>query len=814
MAEGSRKDSTFTESRGGNGLALPYESILSGRAIADNDDNDHRLLGDVSSSSGGSSEVYVTAGNKIDRRPIFNTYLFGEAAGTLISGKRIDRQWFYETLPDSSGTVYSYILMSVFNFSTSRYEMYYRPNQGGSMIPTIFTATRSCNDSTVPHLCTFSRGLAYIKGFPHSSTGEKLGTIIFDGSTGTPAYRWWGLLGPTVPARVEGWVGKLDTTISATATSMTVSAVSAPPATPFTVQLETEQITVGAKAGAGPYTLSTLTRAANGTTAQEHKSLVPVLHRSWAASTHKVEVKSGWRYSYAFKTNTGHISNRSPAESNPDLMPSNTGPFFNEIPDMTYEGHADTTNIPKIIFYRSTDGGGNDLELEEITNPGGGAQVYSDDSLGTGATSSTFADPLPDTSLKPALQGPSLDSNSPPPTVNFPLVVGTDQPSTSTSNLETWQGRIWMAIDNILYCSNNEETKAGIPEEAWEYGDNATFYKFTDKIVAIRATSTALYLLGATNTYIGTGTDKLSFAFQTISTSTSALAMDASVSFLDRVAFVTRDLRLCIITGESIDAVTEPIGAFPIVDNIDIKLTFYYSSLYQWLCVLIPKRVFSAIGKMLVYDFGRSMREGRDFWFPPWHGPWNSFCIMRVTGAAVGSSIFTVGAHDVNGATKSSGLVAMAFNTSGPDSSISNVAWGTSSFEFSIMIGPYKNPPGNHLNKMAIPHTTTALSYLRVDYDTPEGAATNIGMTVYYDMQTVATASSTGTDITTKQSAPTRRAQSTGYKTKEWRPHQVVQDLCIRIHRGDFSIDSGVSIHRVAVGFLPSGGPDSAGQGG
>lgn len=812
MAEGARFDSTFTESRGGQGLALPYENITTGRSFTDSDDNDHRLLGVVSSADG-SANVYCTAGNKIARRPVFNTYLMGEVAGTIISGKRIDRMWFYETLPDSSGTVYSYILMSVFNFTSSRWEMYYRPNQGGSLIPTIFTATRSCNDSTAPHLCTFSRGLAYIKGFPHSSTSEKLGTIIFDGSGGTAAYRWWGLLGPTVPARVEGWVGKLDADITATATSMTVSAVNDPPAVPFDVQIETEQITVGAKAGTGPFTLSTLTRAIKSTTAQEHKALLPVLHRSWATAAHKVEVKSGWQYSYALKTNTGHISNRAPGESNPDLMPSNTAPFFDQIPDLTYQGDADTTNIPKIIFYRTPDGGGNFLDLEEFANPGGGAQTYTDDSLGTGATSSTFSDPLPDTSLKPALLAPSLDSNSPPPTVNFPLVVGTDQPSTSTSNLETWQGRIWMAIDNVLYCSNNEETKAGIPEEAWEYGDNATFYRFPDKIVAIRATSSALYLLGSTNTYIGTGTDKLSFAFSTISTSTSALSQDASVTFLDRVAFVTRDMRLCIITGETIDTVTEPIGSIPLVDSIDVKLTFYYSALYQWLCVLIPRRVLTSVGKMLVYDFGRSQREGRDFWFPPWSGPWNSMCIMRITQPSAGASLLIVAAHDATSATKSSGLVTMAFDTSGPDSSISNVAWGTSSFEWSAMMGPYKNPAGNHLNKMAIPHTTTVLSYVKVDYDTPEVAATNIGLTVYYDMQTVGTASSTGTVITTQQSAPTRRAQSTGYKTKEWHPNQVVQDLCLRLHRGDFAIDSGVSIERVVVGFLPSAGPDSAGQG-
>lgn len=811
MAEGARLDSVFTESRGSSNLALPFEDIDVARSFTDTDDNDHRLLGDVQTNSG-SYNCYVTTGSRIDWRPIFNTSLFGTGAGTIISGKRIDRIWFYETLPDSSGTIYSYFLMSVFNYTTSYWEMYYRPNQGGSMIPTIFTNTRSCNSSTAPHIVGISRGLAYIKGFPHSSTSEKLGSIIFDGSTGTPSYKWWGLLGPSTPARVEGWVGKLDTLISATATSMTVSAVSAPPATPFTVQIEMEQITVGAKAGAGPYTLSTLTRGANSTTAQEHAALLPVLHRSWATSSHKVEVKQGWQYGYCWKTNTGHISNRSLPETNPDLMPSNTGPFFNQIPDMTYAGDADTTNIPKIIFYRTTDGGGNFLELEEITNPGAGAQVYSDDSLGTGASSSTFSDPLPDTNLPTALLAPSLDSNSPPPTVNSPLVVGTDQPNTNTSNIETWQGRLWYAIDNVLYCSNNEETKAGIPEEAWEYGDNATFYRFPDRIVAVRATSTALYLLGAKNTYIGTGTDKLSFSFATISTSTPAFGdMDASVAFLNRIAFVTRDMRLCIITGEVVDTVSEPIGNIPLVTTLAVKLAYYYSPTAQWICCLVPNRgPLSSTGRMYVYDFGRSQRDGRDFWFPPWSGNWFAMCVAQLGGAS--PATFVVATADVTSATKSSALVSAAFDGGGSDSIVSNVAWTTQVVDWSIMLGPYKNPAGNHLNSRAVPHTTSALAFIKLDYITNEVAATNVGIEVYIDRNTPATST---VDVTSYQTLPTRRDASVGYTTKEvWAPYQVGNDFAIRIHRGSFANTSGISLNRVAVGFLPSGGPDSAGQGG
>lgn len=807
MAKGSRLDSTFTESRGLSNLALPYECISVARSFTDTDDNDHRILGDNSTT--GSAEMYVTAAGRIARRPIFNTYLTGTGAGTIISGRRIDRTFYYETLPDSAGVVYSYILISAYNHATSLWELYYRPNQGGSTVPTIFTNTRSCNSSRAAHIFAVSRGLAYIKGFPHSSTGELLGTIIFDGSGGTAAFKPWGVLPPTTPMRVEGWVGKLTAPITATATSATVSANSAPPATPFPVQIENEQCNCTATAGAGPYTL-TLTRAYNGTTGAEHAALLPVLHRSWAASAHKVEVNSGWQYVYCKKTITGHISSRSPLETNPDLLPSNTLPFFDQIPDMTYEGDADTTNIPKFVFYRTNDGGGTFLELEEITNPGSGARVYTDDSLASG-TGSTFSDPIPDKDLPTALVAPSPDSNNPPPTVNSPLVVGVDVPSLNTSNMETWQGRIWYAIDNILYCSNNEETKAGIPEEAWEYGDNATLYVFPDRIISIRATSSALYAMGARNTYIGTGTDKLSFAFNIISTSTPAfLDQDSSVAFLNRVAFVTRDLRVCVITGESVDVVTEPIGSIPIVNTLAVKLAFYFSPLNQWLMVMIPNHgPLTNTGQIFVYDFGRSQREGRDFWFPPWSHRLGAFCIAPVGSA--GAVILFGGVINSVGATKSSGLVQMAFDASGPDSSLDDAgAWSTRSFEWGAIIGPYKNPAGNHLNSKSVPHTTTAINYVKLDYSTSASASTNIGLKLGIDQNTVV---SSTVDITTLQTLSTRRAASTGYTSKEWRPWQVGDDFAVHVSRGDIAADTGVTLERLVVGFLPSGGPDAAGQG-
>lgn len=410
----------------------------------------NRILGELSEERRfvRGNNMCVTLGGKLIRRPgtlnIANTSL----------SRRIDRLWLYETL-DTPPRVY--LVASVYNSSTTRWELYYIRLSDITPTWTLFTSTRDCNNSTRPHEMVVSRGLAYIKGFPSAASSEKLGTIIFDGSASGPRFMLWGLLGPTTPARVKGATTRLDDTLTDSTTVFDVVSSSGFPATPFDVQVEDEQMTITNVAGV----TWTATRGVNGTTAAAHDIDTLVLWRNWTASDHRVDVNITWRYTYAYKSLTGHISNRAPLETNPDKLPSSTGPFIDQCPTMTYEGHADTTNIPTIVFYRTQDGGGTFFKLKELSNPGSGSQEFRDDDLETGASGGTFNDPLPDDQLDAATPSTSLTSNSPPPTVLEPQVTGTDTPIASTP-LASYQSRIWFGLGNVLFYSSQEIGRAHV----------------------------------------------------------------------------------------------------------------------------------------------------------------------------------------------------------------------------------------------------------------------------------------------------------------------------------------------------------------
>ena len=199
-------------------MALPYESA-NFRPFTDTETDNYRLVGNYSSdgsayniADGGTYNLYVTQGGRLRVRPGVRAASWIGTSGSILSGKRIDRIWYYETLPDAAGTVYSYFLLSVYDYGTSLWQMYY--NKVGSTTYTAFTATRSCQSSEAPHWVGISRGKAYVKGFPSAASGEKLGTIIFTGGSGAPTFQWWGLLGPTTPVRMSGWIGKLDAAVS------------------------------------------------------------------------------------------------------------------------------------------------------------------------------------------------------------------------------------------------------------------------------------------------------------------------------------------------------------------------------------------------------------------------------------------------------------------------------------------------------------------------------------------------------------------------------------------------------------------------
>lgn len=142
---------------------------------------------------------------------------------------------------------------------------------------------------------------------------------------------------------------------------------------------------------------------------------VPSAVSAGAASTYNFTVNFGWYYVYTWKTSTGQESNRSPLQQDQSKVSSSTGAIANFCPSVVVQGYSDTTNVPTICIYRSTDGGGNFYKLEEITNTGSGSITYVDRNFPDGLT--TPSQPYPDSALDTTKISPTLVSNSPPPTV-------------------------------------------------------------------------------------------------------------------------------------------------------------------------------------------------------------------------------------------------------------------------------------------------------------------------------------------------------------------------------------------------------------
>jgi len=147
---------------------------------------------------------------------------------------------------------------------------------------------------------------------------------------------------------------------------------------------------------------------------------------TWDTASFSVTVNFGWYYVYTWKTVTGQESSRSPLEQNPSKASSNTGAFSGTVhacPHVYVQGNSDTTNIPLIVIYRSTDGGGSFYKIDEITNTGSGNIEYADRNYPDG--NATPSQPYPDTALDTTQVAPSLTQNSPPPTVAFSSITFT-----------------------------------------------------------------------------------------------------------------------------------------------------------------------------------------------------------------------------------------------------------------------------------------------------------------------------------------------------------------------------------------------------
>jgi hypothetical protein len=537
-------------------------------------------------------------------------------AGTTVANtnhtQRIDRLWVYDT-EDTPPLVY--FVASMYNSSTGLWEIhYFRP--GTDTVWNKAPAFRGLLDSTVPHEAAPYQGRFYIRSV---SSVDKYGTTILDGTAGSPTFHYWGLPGPTAPAALVGALNFLDGAIDNTTTTVVLTdATNFPSSYPYAVTCEFEEMTVTNKVA----NTLTVTRGVNGTAAVAHVDNTEIVWRNWSASNHRVDVFRGWKYTYAYVTDTEHVTSRAPLETNPDLLPSSTGPFKDLIPKFTMTGHTDTTRVPYINIYRSTDGGGTYYFLEQFPNPGAGTFTYQDDSLESGSGGGTYADPVPDLDLDQANIAPSLVSNDPPPPIKSGT-IGVDSPEIGTDIVE-YAARLWYGIGNKVYFSGREEISAGQPEESFPSGTlNGNFFTFQYPVTGLAGTDDALYIFTLKKVYRLTGTNRETFNPRPMSGNIGAPYghQRAIAQFNEKVAFLTHDFRIGLIEDGRYTNLSDPL-ATDIVDassgGAEFDLMHWSDLEKEYLFVCAHRQGDTTQSRQWVLDLPKTQQMKKPFWFVPW----------------------------------------------------------------------------------------------------------------------------------------------------------------------------------------------------
>lgn len=709
----------------------------------------------------------VTIGGKLTKRPGTSLY------SSLPFGHRVDRIWGYSTSDKSSQF---YIILSVFNSSSGFWELWYKfiPDSAPT-VWTSFGAYRDLNKSTSPHVVTSFGGKLYIKSFPASSSTEKLGTVVFNGEDST--IKPWGILGPTIPARIQASVTYLQNSINDLATVITVKAnYGSMPATPFVALLFYPGRGIGEYVIVTSVAGTTWTIVRSLTAPEAHDAGAIVLYKNWGVSAHAVDVKVGWAYTYAYKSSTGQISNRAPLETNPDLPPSNTFPFVDRKPAITVQGHADTTHIPTIVIYRSQDGGGVYHKLEEIANTGAGNITYIDDSLGSGVSGTTFDDPIPDDSLDEANRSPGLDTNTPPPTVLAPGIIGTTTPEVTT-NMISYGGRILYGIRNFLLFSAKDEVPTGIPVESWPSGLDANAESMQHSITNLVAGKNGVYIFTTEMIYKMTGTTRETFNIRPISENIGGLRGEkTSVRLGNDVAFMSSDYRVHIIDAstDAIKTISDPLNtdltssSLVATINATFELTYYSESQREWLVVSKIDSSNLSNSRQWVYDIKLSDSANEPFWFTPWD--------IRCSATYAGRTATLQ---------RRFALLFASQDDTGVNSALTELADGVATkpylgppttdpqdltYKFFFDTNLFMCPPGNHMNDLRGPGLTPIFDSLILERSR-DGVDDDPDVYFYYDD---ILSSPVAASIDERQ---TQREDSKGYKTMTFKSQVAAQRI-------------------------------------
>jgi hypothetical protein len=491
------------------------------------------------------SNVFVTPGGKLKKRP-----------GTIgIDDSDIALQCHRLTAVETLESTPRIYLLGSF-YDTSVYKVYYLDLSAASPAWTAISDLRNVQSSAYPHEMISYRGKAYIKGFP--ATGDKLGSVVFDGTGGTIAINFWGGLGPTEPAHVVS----PSTWSSASGHVHTVKG--------FSIQY-------GWK-----YTYS------------------------WVSNTNQVTCRA------PLETNP----DKDPSDTGIVISAATTG----GCPLIKVQGTADTTRYPYINIYRTTDGGGTFYYLDQVANTGAADIVYVDKSRPSGAVTPVYQDPVADADIDTFQIAPSEVSNTPPPTCTSPKITGTDSIVHSTP-MAVYAGRIWYGVNNYLVFSAQEEIIEGVPEECFPSGYRGNFFQLPSTVTNVVASADALYVFTPNTTYRVVGSDRETFNLKPFLNNIGHPGNHplAVMTNGDTVVWLTHDFRIATVTNSSFACISAPLFS-DIRDAINsgasIQILYWADLDKDYLAVLAndPNGSYS----QWFYDNTRTASTRADFWFPPW----------------------------------------------------------------------------------------------------------------------------------------------------------------------------------------------------
>ena len=229
----------------------------------------------------------------------------------------------------------------------------------------------------------------------------------------------------------------------------------------------------------------------------------------------------GHEYRYVYKnSSTGHISTASPASAC-------TNPFTSKSILVTGARSTDG-QVDFVELYRNADGGGIFFKLGTVANPSSGTWTFND-----AAADSTLG------TLKAPLAG-----------LNAPPTDGID-------NVVFHSGRMWGAVDNIVYYSGGGEILNGVPEEAWSA---LNFFNFPGKVTALFPFSVGLLVFTESDLFVIRGIDQTSFFAMPWQKRLGIRSNRAIAGTEDRAFIFTSERELLSIAPEEIREVGLPIA--------------------------------------------------------------------------------------------------------------------------------------------------------------------------------------------------------------------------------------------------------------